>query len=138
MAGDHGLASRVPTRLTPAEGRKFAFTVGLAFLALAALLRWRGVGTTALVLGGIGALLLAAGLLVPARLGPVQRAWMGMALAISRVTTPIVMGVLYFGVLTPAGTIARMLGHRPLVRKGTSAWVERPPETRKSDLVRQF
>jgi hypothetical protein len=138
MAGNDGLAARVPTRLTASEGRRFAFPVGLAFLALAALVRWRGADTAAFVLAGTGAALLLAGLLVPARLGPVQRAWMGLAHAISRVTTPIVMGVLYFGVFTPAGVLARALGHRPLVRNGPSVWVERPPESRGSDLDRQF
>jgi hypothetical protein len=112
--------------------------VGLAFVALAALVRWRGAGTMAIVLAGIGGSLLLAGLLVPVYLGPVERAWMGLAHAISRVTTPIVMGVLYFAVLTPAGVLARALGHRPLVRQGPSAWVERPPESRRSDLDRQF
>jgi len=75
---------------------------------------------------------------VPGRLGPVQRTWMALAHAISRVTTPIVIGVIFFGVLTPAGLIANALGHHPLVRKGATVWVPRPPDARKSDLNRQF
>ena len=37
-----------------------------------------------------------AALVVPTHLGPVQRAWMGLAHAISKVTTPIFMGVVFF------------------------------------------
>ena len=44
-----------------------------------------------------------AGSLVPAQLGPVYRAWMALATAISKVTTPMFMGVIFFLVLTPAG-----------------------------------
>jgi hypothetical protein len=138
MAGEHRLATRVPARLTPAEGRRFAFTVGLAFLALATLVWWRGSGSSAWIPATPGVLLLAAGLLAPARLAPVQRAWLALAHAISRVTTPIIMGILYFLILTPTGLIARALGHRPLVRQGATVWVPRPPGNRKSDLKRQF
>jgi hypothetical protein len=58
--------------------------------------------------------LLAAGLLVPGQLGPVQRAWMGLAHAISKVTTPIFMGVVFFIVLTPVGLVMRLFGRNPI------------------------
>ena len=58
---------------------------------------------------------------------PVYRGWMGLAAAISKVTTPVVMGVLYFLVLTPIGLLLRAFGHRPLApsRGVSSAWIPR-------------
>ena len=53
------------------------------------------------MLGALGGALALAGLVVPRDLGPVERAWMGLAHPISKVTTPIFMGVMYFLVLTP-------------------------------------
>lgn len=140
MEGDGRLAERLPARLSAREGRRFAFPVGLAFLALAALLRWRGRETLPLFLGGLGAGLLAAGLLLPARLGPLQRAWMGLAHGISRVTTPIFLGVVYFLTIVPIGLLRRAFGHNGLVRRerGGGYWVERPADRRASDLKRQF
>jgi hypothetical protein len=124
---------------TPRDLRRFALTVGGAFALLGALLllRTRAVGWAALA---IGTVLAAAGVVAPRRLGPVQRGWMRVALAISRVTTPIFMGIVYFLVLTPTGLVMRLVGRRPLARPrdATTFWVDRPPGERGSDLGRQF
>jgi len=133
------LAATVPARLSPAEGRKFGLTVGAALLALGALLWWRGRGA-APVLAGLGALLVLAGLALPTRLGPVQRAWMGLAHAISRFTTPVFMGAVYFLVISPIGVLMRTLGRDPMkARPGKGGfWVARPPAHQASDMQRQF
>jgi hypothetical protein len=124
--------------LSPAEGRRFGFTVGLAFLVFAALAWWRGHPVVASVLGAVGGLLVLAAAVVPSQLGPVQRGWMGLAHAISRVTTPVFMGILYFVVLTPFGMVRRTFGRSPLHRSRTDTtfWVVR--SSRRSDLTRQF
>lgn len=137
MAGNHGLAAGIPARLTAKEGRKFAFTVGIAFLVLAGIFWWRGHTTPAIVAASPGGALLLAGLIVPGHLGPVYNAWMKLALAISKVTTPIFMGVVFFLVITPIALIAKMAGYRPLAHTGASSWITRDPIQRKSDLERQ-
>jgi hypothetical protein len=133
----HPAPARAATRR---ELRQFAWTVGGAFAALGALLAWRGRGAAAMAAGALGAALLAAGALAPGRLGPVHRAWMALALAISRVTTPAFLGVLYFGMFTPLGAVLRLLGRRPLARRrdAPTFWADRPPGERRSDLRRQF
>ena len=140
MEGKHGVGAGVPARLTPREGRQFAFTVGAAFLVLAGLMWWRGRMPGVVVFGSLGGFLLLAGLTVPGRLGPVYRAWMGLAALLSKVTTPIFMGVVYFVVLTPVGYALRLLGKKPLGPPGGtgSVWTERPQGQRGSDLLRQF
>ena len=132
------MARAVPARLTAAAGRRFAFTVGAAMLALGAIVAWRGARPIALVLGGIGVGLLLGGAVAPTRLGGIERAWSAFASAISKITTPIIIAVLFFVVLTPAGLLMRALGHKPLVRPAGSAWVRRPAGERRSDLERQF
>lgn len=135
------MAGRVPARLTPGEGRRFGVTVGGAFAVLAGIAWWRGQPTAALVLAIPAGLLILAGLAVPGRLGGVHAAWMRMALAISKVTTPIIMGVIYYLVLTPTGLLRRALSRNPLVHesRNDSYFVSRAPgATRRSDLERQF
>ncbi len=140
------MAGRVPARLTPAEGRKFGLTVGLAFGALAALLYfWRHATVVPAVLGGLGAALVLGGLVAPVQLTPIERAWMKLAHLISKVTTPIFMGVVYFLVVAPTGIVRRLLGKNALVRTaGTPPltpdgyWVQRPVGQRQGDLSRQF
>ena len=127
------MAGRVPAGLSPApytaaQGRKFGLTVGLAFLALGGVLVWRGKPTAATVLGALGAVLVLGGLVAPAALGPIDRAWMALAHRISKVTTPIFMGVVYFGIMTPAGFIRRRAGS-PIVaprEPGASRWEPHP------------
>jgi hypothetical protein len=113
------MAHGVPTRLTsytPSEGRRFGLTVGGAFLALALFFAWRTNTTAATVLALIGGTLAVGGLLIPSRLGPVHRGWMSLALLISKVTTPLVMGAIYWLVLTPTGVLRRTFGEDPLTR----------------------
>lgn len=141
MEGDRRLAQRVPVRLTSAEGRRFGLTVGGAFAVLGGVAWWRGHPRAAVVLASLGALLILAGLSVPQLLGPVQRAWMGLAHAISRVTTPVFMGVVYFVVLAPVGIVMRVIGRNPLghgVAPGKGYWVARSGDRPKGDMEHQF
>ena len=125
---------------TSRELRRFAWTVGVAFLALGGIGYWRGRMGVATALAVLGAALVAGGALVPGRLGPVYRGWMALALALSRVTTPVFMGLLYFGIFTPLGVALRLFGRRPLARRreASTFWVDRPPGTRRGDMRRQF
>ena len=127
MGGGIGLAEGIPARLTAREGRKFAFSVGIAFLIFGGIAWWRNHHVAAPIFGSLGILLLAAGALVPARLGPVFRAWMGLAHAISKVTTPIFMGIVYFIVIFPIGLGMRLFGRNPIRHRptGGSYWFER-------------
>jgi hypothetical protein len=104
----------VPARLTAQEGRRFAFTVGIAFLVLGAISLWRGHHLPPRILGAIGGTLLLAGVLIPGRLSSVNHWWMRLASAISKVTAPIFVGVAYFLVLTPIGGLMRAIGRNPL------------------------
>jgi len=134
------MADRISARLTAAQGRRFGTTVGLAFCAFAAVAWWRQHPTMMWVLGTPGVALLVAGLLIPTALGPVERAWMGLAHAISKVTTPIVMGLMYLLVFTPIGLLRRTIGRNPMVHAPVerSYWRARPEGARRSKLDRQF
>ncbi len=133
------MAHPIPARLTSAEGRKFALTVGAAFAVLGGILWWRGLARAAVVLWTIAGVLILAGLIVPAQLSPVYRAWMGLALLISKVTTPIFLGIVYYLVFTPFGVVRRALGKNSLDRdpSASSFWMPRDGGGR-SDLERQF
>jgi hypothetical protein len=125
------------------EGRRFAFTIAAAFAVIAALTLWRNRDLLAAVTGAIAAALFVAGLTAPARLGPIERGWMRFAGLISRVTTPLFMGIVYFLVLTPAGVIRRKVSRDPLDRPldNGSYWVKRATRDREASrrrMERQF
>ncbi len=131
------MADRVSARLTKAEGRGFGLKVGLAFVVLGGVAWWRGRVHVVAPFETAGVVLIAAGLLVPTRLGPVFRAWMGLGQLLSKVTTPVFLGVVFFIVLAPVGLVMRLTGRSPLPRgKG---WVPRAPDARaRTDMLRQF
>ncbi|MES2176370.1 MAG: SxtJ family membrane protein [Gemmatimonadota bacterium] len=129
------MADGNPTRLSAAAGRKFGTTVGVAFIAIGLLLVWRSHPIRATVALSLGASLAVAGLLIPTMLGPVERAWMGFAHALSKVTTPIFMSIVYFLVMTPIGIIRRRVSPSPILRtaRDASRWQAHPA----SDAVRE-
>ncbi len=127
------------TEFTAKDGRSFAFPVGTAFLLLAALLWWRDKQLAMQITGGLGVTLYVLGAIIPGRLGPVYRGWMKMALAISKVTTPIFMGLVYFVVLTPTGLLMKLFGRRPMVHEPEDEGFWKSTSGRPtSDLSRQF
>ncbi len=135
------MARRVPAGLEAQEGRKFGLTVGTAFVLFGGIALWRGREFPAQVLWGIGGLLILGAALLPARLKPVERAWMAMALQVSRVTTPILMGIVYFLVLTPIALLMRSTKGNPLVHRtdATGYWFSKEEgQDAKSDMRRQF
>jgi hypothetical protein len=140
MEGKRGLEVRIPARLSAAEGRRFAVTVGLAFTVLGGVAWWRGRVLVAGSAGAVGVALLIASLAIPSRLGPIYRAWMGLAVVLSKITTPIVMGAVYFIVLTPIGLLRRLVGKNSLERPAArqSFWISRADTIRPTSMERQF
>ena len=135
------MARRVSTGLKAKEGRKFGLTVGTAFLVFGGVALWRGRELPAQLLWGLSVLLILGAVLLPAKLKLVERAWMAMALQISRVMTPIVMGIVYFLVLTPIALVIRSAKGNPLVHRSdaTGYWFTKGGgQDEKSDMRRQF
>ena len=61
-------------------------------------------------------ILAAFAILAPMLLQSVHRTWMRIGLAISKVTTPIILGIVFFLVILPVGIIIRLAGRDPLHR----------------------
>ena len=82
-------------------------------------------------------------LLVPGVLEPLNRLWMRLALVLSKVLTPVVMAVLFFGTVLPTGLIMRLL-RKDLLRlkwnrDARSYWIERqPPGPAPESMKNQF
>jgi hypothetical protein len=122
---------------------KFAFTLAAALAVLSTLAAWRQRALTAEVMFMLALVLLALGVLVPTRLGPLERTWMALGHAIGRVTAPIALGAIYYVALTPIAYLRRTFGTSPLARdpEAHSYWIPRvakDAEERRRSLERQF
>ena len=124
------------------SNRAFGLWFALIFGALAAtgLRAHPGARTVAVALG-IAFLL--AGLTRPAILGPLNRVWTRFGLLLGKVTNPVVMALLFYGVFTPIGVLMRWSGKDPLRLKrepgSDSYWIDRdPPGPEPGTMVNQF
>jgi len=67
----------------------------------------------------------------PSTLAPLNRVWTKFGLLLSKFTNPIVLGLVYFLVLTPFAVAIRLFGRDALRLKADAAastyWIERTP-----------
>jgi hypothetical protein len=56
-------------------------------------------------------------LAAPDSLAPVYRNWMRLGLGLSRVTTPVVLGAVFFLVFLPVALVMRATGRDPMARR---------------------
>lgn len=97
--------------------RKFALTFGAMVVALFGLFfPWVLRSDFPLWPWFLWLLLAAWGVAAPMTLRPFYRAWMKFGLLLSRITTPLVLGIVYYVVITPTGLIARLFRSDPLQR----------------------
>jgi Saxitoxin biosynthesis operon protein SxtJ len=125
---------------------------GLVFATVFALIalwplfaRWLldGAGGVRLWALALAAAFVVIALAAPRWLAPLNRLWTAFGLVLHRITNPLVMGLLFYGAVTPTGLIRRGLGKDPLRRKrdpaAASYWIERiPPGPAPESMERQF
>jgi Saxitoxin biosynthesis operon protein SxtJ len=97
------------TQSTKKELRSFGLLVGGIFAVIGVwplLVRGEEFRTWALALA---LLLIAPALIFPKSLGPVHKQWMKLGHVLGWINTRILLGVIFFGVVTPMGMIRRLL-----------------------------
>ncbi len=79
---------------------------------------------------GLGAFCFVTSLFVPAVARVVYALWMCIAWLLGQIVTPVIMGLLYYVVITPIGLVLRLTGHDRLRLKKPAAasyWVDCKP-----------
>ena len=89
------------------------------------------------------ALFLVVAIARPSILGPLNRAWARLGLLLGQVFNPILLGVVFFLVVTPMAVIRRLLGKDSLHLKSNpdlkSYWIDRSPAGPKfGSMTKQF
>lgn len=109
--------------------------VGGIFTLLSGWWLYRGKFTgVAQIILPVGIVLMLLGVVLPRALVYPNRAWMMLAEALSYVTTRIILGAVFFLMVTPIGFVKRLLGWDPLRRRaGSSESYWRPYSERQRD-----
>lgn len=123
---------------TPSE-RSFGLVFAALFLLIACypLLYGRGPWLWSLALAAAFAL---AAWAAPRLLAPLNFAWTRLGLLLHKTVSPLVLGFMFFGVVTPIGVLMRVLGKDPLHLRfdpdAESYWIERIPPGPDPDSLR--
>lgn len=111
------------------EVRKFGIMFAVICLAIAGYSFYKGGSVWPWFSGGAGAFLLG-GLIARPLLRPVYIGWMKFAFVLGWVNTRLILGLFFYGILTPLGLTMRLFGWDPLTRKidrrAQTYWKERP------------
>jgi Saxitoxin biosynthesis operon protein SxtJ len=133
MAGDH---THSHVALTPGSNRQFGFVIAAALFVFAAWRVWHGAPWNALLLL-LSVVFALCAWIAPVVLAPLNRLWFALGLALGKIVAPIVMGLIFFVIVTPVALWRRMRGHDSLGlrREAESFWQTRASST---DFKRQF
>ena len=115
------------------ELRKFGLVFSGIMTVIAFLLAWRGSPAwPAAGIAGVGFLVLA--LAIPESLRLFYALWMTLGALLAWVNTRVVLGVMYYLVMTPIGHSMKLAGKdilgQKIDRDATTYWLKRPPEAR--------
>jgi Saxitoxin biosynthesis operon protein SxtJ len=115
--------------------REFGLIVGGVFLLISLWWMYRGkFHTLSQVTLPLGAALILLGLVFPKALIFLNRAWMALAEGLAFVSTRVILGLVFFVIVTPIGYIKRLFGWDPLHRRAAASdsyW--RPYSERQKD-----
>jgi hypothetical protein len=123
------------------SNRSFGTLFVIVFAIVGGFVWWRGGGFGWWF--GLSGLTLLVTLVKPDWLAPLNRAWMKLAEILNRIVSPLVLGVMFFGLFAPMGWGMRLAGRDALKRrlepKARTYWIERePPGPDPAGLPNQF
>lgn len=123
--------------------RSFGFLCTFVALAVNGYGYYKGWSELQLKIGVIaGGALLLISLLIPVLFRPFNLIWYWIGQVLNKIVSPIVLGVLFFGLLTPCAVVSRLFGRDVLRLKSrdtSSYWIDRPAsESTSTSFENQF
>jgi len=143
LTNHHEQTARHDDTKAPSE-RGFGITFAVVFALLAVWLWLRkDLPVWASASAVMSVVTLAAAYLAPSALRPFNKLWFKVGMLLHHVVTPVIMGLLFFLVVTPMGVVMRAMGKDFLrLKTGPDAgnyWIDRVPETdAKTSMKNQF
>ena len=116
--------------------RKFGWFFAALFALLAAYGYWKVWGEVATATLILSVFFAVSALVAPQLLTPLNRLWYGLGLLLGKIVSPIVLGIIFFALITPTSLITRLFGRDELKIKKRSVdsyWVDRSPPGPSSD-----
>jgi hypothetical protein len=125
------------------SNNKFGFFFSAVFAMIALYSHLQQIKSTLVAAAIISIIFLTTTLLAPQVLKPLNRFWYELGMLIGKVISPIVLGIIFFILITPIAIITRVFGRDHLKIKKLSVqsyWIDRHPLARppSDSFKRQF
>ena len=123
------------------SNKKFGFFFTCVFAILAFYFLFIESILLAQALAILAVLFLLITVISPQGLLPLNKLWMRLGLLLGMIVSPIVLGIIFFGLVTPYGAVMRMFGRDELRLKFTkksSHWISRNESIKSDSLKNQF
>ena len=123
------------------SNKKFGFFFTFVFAILAFYFLFIDSILWAQALAVLAVLFLLITVIIPQALLPLNKLWMRLGLLLVMIVSPIVLGIIFFGLVTPYGVVMRMFGRDELRLKFTkksSHWISRSESIKSDSFKNQF
>ncbi len=115
------------------SNKKFGFFFSVVFAMIALYSHSQQFKSTLVAAAIISIVLLATTLIAPQVLSPLNRIWYELGMLIGKIISPIILGIIFFMLITPIAIITKLFGRDHLKIKKLSVqsyWIDRPPSSR--------
>jgi len=116
--------------------KKFGYFLSVVVTLITLYSYWQDLKNFAILASILSFLFLAVTLVAPKVLSPLNRAWYELGMLLGKIVSPIVLGAIFFLMITPISLITRLFGRDELKIKKLSVqsyWVDRSPPGPSSD-----
>lgn len=139
MSGEFHEVFAERDEVNPGSERAFGYTIAIVLL-IVSLFPLIHFGTPRIWPLPFAAILGAIGFLRPSLLRTPNKLWFRFGMLLHRVVNPVVLGILFYLVITPVALVVRMLGGKllPLAFSGSAStyWIVREPPGPQPDSLR--
>lgn len=112
------------------SNRKFGWFFAALFIVGSARARWENHLFWSFSLLALAVIFVVLTIVAPQVLAPLNRLWFALGNLLGRIVSPIVLGIIFFVLITPIAVIARSIGRDALLikkRTVSSYWLDRNP-----------
>jgi len=129
------------TEIKLPSNKKFGYFFSLFFLIISSYFIYSSNHTIGIILAIFATLFLATTLLNADLLLPLNKIWMYFGVLLGMIISPIVLGIIFFGLFTPYSLIMSIIGRDELNLKYTkkeSYWIFRSQTAQQTNFKQQF
>ncbi len=123
------------------SNKKFGYFFSAIFFIATGYFLYKEYQTIGYIFGIISVLFITTTLIKADLLRPLNKLWMHFGLLLGKIISPIILGIIFFGLFTPYGIVMRLLGRDELslkIQKNKSNWILRSKSTEQINFKQQF